>query len=277
MRLEVISELPTGGQRPTPLLFVHGACAGAWVWETHFLPYFACHGYAAHALSLRGHGDSEGHERLAFARLRDYVDDVEQVAGGLAAAPVVIGHSLGGMVVQKYLHRHPKTVPAAVLMASPPPHGILGSYFHMLFRHPRLLIDMSLLQMLGPFGLQFTGVHRIRRALFSDDTAHEVFYAFAPRLEAESAMAVVDLWGLDTVPSRRTLDLPVLVLGAENDAFIYSGALWETAWTYRTRPEVFADMGHALMLDHHWEQVAARILEWLEATLPAVPGRARAA
>jgi pimeloyl-ACP methyl ester carboxylesterase len=275
MRLEVISHLPSGGQRPTPLLFVHGACAGAWVWEPHFLPYFARHGYAAHALSLRGHGGSDGGAGLAFARLRDYVADVEQVAAGLAGAPVVIGHSLGGMVVQKYLHRHPGKVPAAVLMASAPPHGILGSYFHMLFRHPRLLLEMSLVQTLGPFGLQVTGVDRVRRALFSAATADEVFYAFAPRLEAESAMAVLDLWGLDTVPSRPSLHLPVLVLGGENDAFIAPGALRETARTYRTRPEVFAEMGHALMLDHHWQQAADRILAWLEATLPAAaPARA---
>ena len=56
MNLEVISKYPAGAARPTPLLFVHGAWHGAWCWDEHFLDFFAAHGYAAHALSLRGHG-----------------------------------------------------------------------------------------------------------------------------------------------------------------------------------------------------------------------------
>lgn len=45
MKLEVISHLPVGRAHPTPLLFVHGAYSGAWVWDQHFLPYFAKQGY----------------------------------------------------------------------------------------------------------------------------------------------------------------------------------------------------------------------------------------
>ena len=64
MKLEVITREPETDARPTPVLFVHGMFHGAWCWEEHFLPYFAQRGYAAHALSLRGHVGSEGRERL---------------------------------------------------------------------------------------------------------------------------------------------------------------------------------------------------------------------
>ncbi len=264
MNLEIISKEPAGQTRPTPLLFVHGAYAGAWAWESHFLPFFAAHGYRAYALSLRGHGASEGRERLLFARLSDYVADVERVADTLPAPPVLVGHSLGGMVVQKIMHRRKHGVPAAVLMASSPPHGIIGSAVHMMLQHPRLFANLTLMQAFGPAFVDFA---LIRRALFSDDTPDHVFHAFAPRLDAESAAVVFDLWGWDVVPSSRLLDLPVLVLGAGNDPFIYPGAVAETAWTYRTRPVMFEGMGHAMMLDHHWERVARHILDWLEATL----------
>ena len=66
MKLEVTMRTPTGEPRPTPLLFVHGADPSTWVWVRHFLPFFADRGYEAHALSLRGHGASEGHELLKF-------------------------------------------------------------------------------------------------------------------------------------------------------------------------------------------------------------------
>src|SRR5512144_2722393 len=75
MQLEVITRTPKGLARPMPLLFVHGAYGGAWLWDEHFLPYFAERGWAAHALSLRGHAGSDGADTVQFARLRDYVAD----------------------------------------------------------------------------------------------------------------------------------------------------------------------------------------------------------
>jgi pimeloyl-ACP methyl ester carboxylesterase len=66
MRLEIISKHPLGGRYPTPLLFIHGMMHGAWCWDVHFLDYFAQHGFAAHAVNLRGHGASEGSEKTAL-------------------------------------------------------------------------------------------------------------------------------------------------------------------------------------------------------------------
>ena len=59
---------------------------------------------------------------MRFCSIADFVDDVASVANSLPEAPVVIGHSMGGFVVQKYLESH--DAPAAVLVASVPPSGI---------------------------------------------------------------------------------------------------------------------------------------------------------
>jgi pimeloyl-ACP methyl ester carboxylesterase len=259
MKLEVISHEPRGTARHTPILFVHGAYGGAWVWEQHFLPYFAEHGYSAHALSLRGHGASEGWESLPFARLRHYVADLEQVAGKMSEPPVVVGHSMGGMVVQKYMHAHP--VPAAVLMASVPPHGMVGTFFGMAFSNPMLFREMTMVQVFGP---KVSNGESVRRALFSEDTPEEIIQKCMPRMQAESTLAIFDLLGLDLAPSSSSLDFPVLVLGAEKDAFVYRGGLEATAQSYGTEAEIFPGMAHAMMLDKGWEKVADRILEWLD-------------
>src|SRR5690606_1090224 len=121
-RLERLSRLPEGAARGRPLLFVHGAYTGAWCWDEHFLPFFARHGYAAHAVSLSGHGGSEGRERLDRLRLADYVDDVARTVAELPAPPVLIGHSMGGLIVQKYLEHADAT--AAALLCAVPPHGL---------------------------------------------------------------------------------------------------------------------------------------------------------
>jgi pimeloyl-ACP methyl ester carboxylesterase len=262
MRLEVISRLPDGEPRPTSLLFVHGSYNGAWVWDRHVLPYFAAHGYEARAVSLRGHGASEGWSSLRFHRLRDYVDDLEQVASALPRPPVLIGHSMGGMVVQKVLHR--RRVPAAVLMAPVPPHGMLGSMLGIALTNPELYCEIAGVQALG---MRPINVRAIRKALFSDDMPESEVRGHLDRFQPESSMVILDLLGLDLPPSLPRLDLPVLVLGAEHDGLVFPGALEATARTYRTRPEVLPGIAHAMMLDRRWETMARRILGWLEATL----------
>src|SRR3954469_12840970 len=103
--LELISHTPARRAKPTKLLFVHGAFVAAWCWDDNFLPYFAEHGFAAHAVSLRGHGGSEGRAELSSTTVNDYEADVQLVASHLGAPVAVIGHSMGAMVVQRCLHK----------------------------------------------------------------------------------------------------------------------------------------------------------------------------
>ncbi len=132
--LELLTHQPQSNPHPTPILFIHGAWHGAWCWAEHFLPYFAERGYTAHALSLRGHGASAGRERLRWSSIADYASDVAQVASQLPKPPILIGHSMGGLIVQKYLEKHPAT--AAVLLASVPAGGIIKTVLRIAARHP---------------------------------------------------------------------------------------------------------------------------------------------
>lgn len=86
---------------------MHGGQHAAWCWEEHFLDFFAADGYRAIELSLSGHGTSTNSKPPQACSIADYVEDVRSVADQLPQAPVVIGHSLGGFVVQKYLDSHP--------------------------------------------------------------------------------------------------------------------------------------------------------------------------
>ena len=143
-KLEIVSRLPAKPLADAPpLLFIHGAFCGAWCWEELFLDWYAARGYAAHALSLRGHGKSPGREQLDSLSIQDYVDDVAAAVERLPAPPVLIGHSMGGFVAQKYLENHDS--PAAVLMCSVPPQGLMASAFSVMFSKPGLFQDLNTL------------------------------------------------------------------------------------------------------------------------------------
>ena len=123
--LEVIDKGTCSESHPAPLLFVHGAWHAAWCWDENFLGFFAEKGYRTLALSLRNHGNSYK-KNPRTCSVADYVSDVASVANSLPAQPVVIGHSMGGLVVQKYLEKH--SAPAGVLLASMPVGGPAVAY-----------------------------------------------------------------------------------------------------------------------------------------------------
>ncbi len=259
MKLEVITHEAKGMPRPTQLLFIHGIFSCAKLWDPFFQPFFADHGYTSHAISLRGHGASEGQDRIGTTRLRDYLADVEQVAARITPAPVMVGTSMGGVIVQHYLRRH--SIPAAVLMAPGPPHGMIPSTLSMIATNPLLAYEMTMMSTFGPG----TGsIETARRALFRPDTPGDYIERYFPEPLPEAPLAMLDLLGLDLPPSSPRRDVPVLVLGAEKDAFITPGALRETAKAFGVEAEVFPGMAHAMMLDEDWKRVATRILQWLD-------------
>jgi len=257
MKLELISRLPDSGAHSTPLLFVHGAWHGAWCWDAHFLDFFASHGYAAHALSLRGHGTSEGRENLRWMRVADYAEDIAATVRRLACPPALIGHSMGGFVVQHYLREH--FAPAAVLLASAPPAGVLATTLRIALRHPLAFAQANLTLSLYPL---VASVELAREAFFSEDLSDAQVRAYAGRLQDESYLAFLDMLALN-LPKPATVKTPLLVLGGERDIIFRPEEIAATARAYNTQPGMIADVAHDMMLETRWQIVAERILAWL--------------
>jgi pimeloyl-ACP methyl ester carboxylesterase len=261
-QLEIITRRPAGPAKPTPLLFVHGAFSGAWIWDAHFLPWFTERGWEVHAVSLRGHGGSEGRERLHSFGLADYIDDVLEAADACSAPPVLIGHSMGGIVVQRALTR--RRCPAAVLMASTPPHGLLSSTLGLAWRAPYVFQQMASLM---TFGAAAVDLQAVRRAMFSDATPAEEAARYEPFLQEESRRVLADIGGWIPFPSLPPRDIPLLVLGAEEDLLFPRAEVLATAQALGTKAEFLPNMGHAMMLERDWELAAQRVDGWLNQTL----------
>jgi non-heme chloroperoxidase len=258
--LEVLARTPSGPSKSTPLLFLHGAYVGAWCWEEHFLPFFAEAGYASYALSFSGHGGSRGRERLDHFSIADYVADVVEVTERLPRPPVLIGHSMGGFVVQKYLEQHPAA--GAVLMCSVPPQGLMSSAMGVIFGRPGLFMDLNNM-MAGGKG----AAESVRKAMFAQEIAVEDLKRFLRASQPESHRAIWDMMMFDLPHTSRIRGVPMLVLGAEHDHLMPSSTAEMAARRYGVEAEIFPGMGHGLMLERDWRQVAQRILDWIEETV----------
>jgi non-heme chloroperoxidase len=256
--LEVRSLRPSRSNGRPPLLFVHGGYCDGWCWEPHFLPWFAARGYAAHALSLRGHGKSGGRETLFVAGLDDFATDVATVAGRLHAAPVLIGHSMGAAVIERLLLSD--GVRAAALLAPVPPAG-LGPVAHRLSaHHPEYLVNLHRLD--APH-LSGDVLAALRPMYFSDDVDPAVLVESVAHLTVESPRAILDLtlpWHRDRPPrSARPF-----VLGVTGDRIATPADVKATASFYETKATIVPGLAHMMMLERGWESVAQPLLEWLE-------------
>lgn len=258
MNLEIISKSPLAPNGSPPLLFVHGAWHGAWCWDVHFLDYFVQQGFNVHAVSLRGHGGSEGREKLRWMRVAQYVDDVVTAAERLPSPPIVIGHSMGGHVVQKYLEC--RVAPAAVLLASLPPAGALATTLRIARRHPVIFGKVNLTFSLYP--LVATPV-LAREYFFSEGLSDEKVQGYWEKLQDESFLGFLDMLALN-LPKPQKVRTKMLVIGAEKDAVFGVDEVEATARAYNTKAEIFKGMAHDMMLEPQWQAVAERIVGWLK-------------
>lgn len=265
MKLEILTE-GAANDRPA-LLFVHGAFCGAWAWKEHFLPHFAARGWQSAAVSLRGHGESEGAEQLNLASLSDFVEDVVQVAREFPRPPILLGHSLGGLIAQRAACRTP--VSALAMLAPVGIYGTVPSFAFMSLLRPELLRQLALLQTsAGNIDYEV-----IRNGLFSPECPAPLAAQYAHRFQGESLRAQAELVLPQWFHLAQRPRLPTIVLGGAADAFIPASDMAVTATFWSAKLEILPGVPHVFMLDPHWARVAVALEQWL-ADLPG-PGDAQ--
>ena len=259
--IEVFSCLPGRKNGKPPLLFVHGAFAGGWMWTETIMPTLARAGYPCYALSLRGHGGSAGREEINWHSVADYVDDVKAVVDWLGASPVLIGHSMGGFIVQKYLEHRPAA--GAALICSVPPQGLIASQFHLLFSKPHLFLELNRI-----LSGEYTDTDTLREALFAGEVDEAMLGAWLTRMQNESQRAILDMT-MFNLPNLFAMHRPpMLILGAEEDVLVPAFLVQTTAHTYGQKAHIFRHMGHAVTHEKEWPLVAAALQDWLEDIRP---------
>ncbi len=255
MALDVIVTRPSIERDTPPIILVHGAWHGAWCWTEHFTGFLADEGHTSYAIDLRGHGNSPG--QLRTTRIAHYVADVRRVAIEMRGEPVLIGHSMGGYVVQHYLATY--RARAGVLMATVPSHGAILATLRVALKYPGAFVRANATWSLGPI---VDDPKRAALLLFGTRLQRADVDRYTSRVQDESYLAFLEMI-LDRPDPRKVLD-PVLVVGAAEDALFSPYEIERTAEDYRSAAIIFDDIGHDMMLDAGWERPARTIVEWID-------------
>jgi pimeloyl-ACP methyl ester carboxylesterase len=269
MHLELVHAAAQGTRKPLSLVFIHGICNAAWVWQRHFLPYFAGLGYDSYALSLRGHGGSEGREKIRHFSLNDFADDVQRASEQIGAPLVLAGHSLGGAVVQTYIRRGGKAS-GVILLCAAPPHGLLRAAMHMQTQNPVLAHE---LRTALTRGIRWANLDIIEKGLFAhapDPGLRRLFFERMDDVAAEAARQAAGWHPFAPLPWAMP---KLLVMGCERDWFVPAGDVRLTAIYYGVRSVIVKNGAHAIMLDANWQDAAGPMADWLAKSFVGQPGR----
>jgi pimeloyl-ACP methyl ester carboxylesterase len=250
--------IPKQQKYPIPILFCHGTAGGSWIWS-NFCEYFSGNGWDTYAMNYRGHYLSDPLENLKDCHLIDYVDDVEAVVQYLGKDPYLFGHSLGGIVVQKYAERkNPSKLflvdsgtCKALTQRLDPQAIIRGMAEKGVYVEKEGLVTMT------------KDREKIKSFNFESELVDdEVVTEYIRKQGWESKQAAIESGHTPVDPVK--VKCPVFVIGKEKG---FSSGLTTNNWLaeyYHARDiKIFEPMGHCFMKEKNWEVYAEIIKNWL--------------
>lgn len=275
-KLEVFYSLTTAKSYKGCILCVPGICHGAWCFE-NFLEFFPNNGFDCFALSFRGHAGSAGHEKLNEFGLSDYAEDIKECIEYclkkkkvMKSTPFLLGHSMGGAVVQNFIGKYANTIKGAILFAPATADGMgIGEQIKPIFSDG-LANGFKILNLINNNQTVPTNVMK-KCAFFSGRVSKEKIEYYNKLLQNESKKAISEL-GKAYTDNYNKDNIPIFVVGSYADAYFGEKSLDKTADVYncfkdntKKRLEILPDLCHDMMLDENgWENSARVVLEFME-------------
>jgi pimeloyl-ACP methyl ester carboxylesterase len=198
---------------------------------------------------------------LRWQRIRDYVADIQQVVNNSEGKIYLIGHSMGGHVVQKYLELYPDApIEKAVLVCAVPPHGAWRATLKTIAKHP---ISFFLVNLTGSFKSLLNSTERIKELFFTDKVSQKQLDNAFSTIQDESYLAYLDMLFLD-LPKPSKIKKPILVIGGGADFIVNKKDILATAKAYNTEGVIFENETHNLFMQDRWKDVAKVILDFIK-------------
>ncbi len=257
----------------TPVVFVHGLWLHADSWGP-WADLYRDAGYAPLTPGWPGDSDTVEETRkhpelVAGKGIDDVVEHYAQIIRGLPARPVVVGHSFGGLIVQRLLAQD--LAAAAVAIDAAPIKGVL--YL------PPSALRVASIALRKP----------ANRNLAVSLTPEQFRYGFGNMLPPQESADLYKRWVIPgpgkplfeaatanftprspaRVDTRNKTRGPLLLIAGHQDHTVPAAVTHATRKLYHRSPAItdfreFPDRGHSLPIDHGWREVAEETLSWLK-------------
>ncbi len=255
--IERVIYIPKQRRFDTPIFMLHGMWHGAWCWQ-QWQVLFAEWGWESHAISLPGHAGSATKRPVFFCTLDYYLKFLKGEIRRLGKSPVIMGHSMGGALVQWYLKYIDDDLPAAVLVAPWDSHSTVRGYPRWVKLDLPGVILATFTCSANPF---VRTPKQAAKKLISPGAVYTP-EEFHDRLGPESLWVMVQHNPPFWYPPKH-VKTPLLWLAGEIDATISVDAERQSAAYYRADFVLVQNAAHDLMVEHNYHETAEAIHNWL--------------
>lgn len=248
------------------IVFIHGLFVNNTSWK-QWKSYFEAQGYTVHTPANPGHeGDpvqlkNNIHPQLTKTGFKDVVMNIVKLIDTLPEKPIVVGHSLAGLVVQKLIEMD-KAV-AGISIDGAPPKNVLAPW--------------STIKVVFPVVNFFKGSSPF---LGSKEWYHNAFFNNYSKKESDQLYETVAVpesrkIARDTLlTSFAKVDFskqhnPLLFIAGEKDNIFSSAFTKKIAGSYKNKNSIvdykeFKNRSHFIAGEKEWEEVADYVLDWIK-------------
>ena len=250
------------------LLMIHGMWGSGEIWAG-YKTYFEKLGYQVITPTLRWHDAkylNAPPKELGTTSLLDYAADLEQQIRALKEKPIIIGHSMGGLLAQILASRG--LAESAILLTPAPPAGVFA--FRLSSTRTFLSVPTVPFFWRNPMKPTFgEAKYGIFNRLTPDQQVEEYGkYVFeSGQITIETAFSQFDRKKASTVDAN-LVTCPVLVVAAAHDRIVPVSVAKQVAKKYKKHADVtfkvFKKFGHAIQQQKGWEEIPAYMDDWIK-------------
>jgi pimeloyl-ACP methyl ester carboxylesterase len=258
------------GKTTATIVMIHGMCCGGWFWE-NFRDFFMQAGYRCLAPTLRYHDVDPAagpHPHVGTVSLLDYAEDLENQIRQLETRPIIMGHSMGGLLAQILGSRGLGR--ALVLLTPAPPAGITVLKPSVLRGFQSGLTRWGFWR--KPFRQTFAEAEYSVLNRMPAERRLEVFSRFV--YDSGRAACEIGFWFFDAKKAARVdggvVRCPVLVVAGAQDRMTPASICRQVAAKYAAVAtyKEFGDHSHWVTAEPGWHDIAQYVADWLGQTIP---------
>lgn len=247
------------------IVMIHGMWLGRWCWDK-FKEFFEKKGYHCLTSTLRFH-DMDPKEipdpHLGTTSLLDYATDLEKEIRKLDETPILMGHSMGGLLAQILASRG--LAKALVLLAPAAPYGIITLRLSVIKGFWNSLTKWGFWR--KPMRPTFNETAYALMHLMPEEEQKECY----EKLVYESGRAAFEIgfWFFDAKGGSKVdeskVTCPVLIIAGNEDRITPVSVIRKIADKYKTVStyKEFKTHSHWLIGEPGWQEIAEYVSNWL--------------
>jgi non-heme chloroperoxidase len=250
---------------PQTIVMIHGMWGNDWCWK-NYKQFFEDKGYRCVTPVLRYHDidpQSDPPQQLGTTSVLDYADDLEREIKQLDSLPILMGHSMGGLLAQILGSRGLAHI--LVLLSPAPPRGIIALKPSVIKSFMSVLLKWGFWK--NPMRQTFDEAVYSMMHLLSEKEQREIYGRFV--YESGQAACEIGFWLLDLKKATRVeeskVTCPVLVIAGSEDRIHPVPVMQQVANKYRavSTYKEFPNHAHWIIGEPGWEEIAQYIDDWL--------------